>query len=105
MLRLLADMVGEHVLVRSRGSGVWVATLVDAEGTNVLVREARRIWQWRGGALECAELATRGPDDATISVESPAVVITEVCEIHPCAPAARKRILACPEGARGRNGS
>lgn len=64
---LYTDLIGKPVLVRSRGSGVWAATLdaheVNAAGNSVRLSNARRLWSWTG-AGECSSLALTGPPAA-----------------------------------------
>jgi hypothetical protein len=54
------------VLIRHRYSGVWIG-YVNGKGSfpHLLEIEGRRIWQWRGGRLECSQLAVKGcvPED------------------------------------------
>ena len=49
------------VLIRHRSSGVWIGYLL-GPGTfpNSITLEGRRIWHWRGGRLECSQLAVKG---------------------------------------------
>jgi len=49
------------VLIRHRYSGVWIGYMVGEGSFPHLVKvEGRRIWQWRGGRLECSQLAKQG---------------------------------------------
>jgi len=49
------------VLIRHRYSGVWIGYVV-GPGTlpHLIEIQGRRIWQWRGGRLECSQLAAKG---------------------------------------------
>ena len=91
---LAADLIGKPVLVRSRGSGVWAATLdaVGAGDTSVRLSSARRLWSWTG-AGECSSLALTGPSGGKIGPAS-SVLVTEVLEIHPMQPAAVSAVAA-----------
>lgn len=79
-----ADRIGKVVLVRSRGSGVWVGRLVSrmttAAGHSVQLADARRLWSWQG-AGECSSLALTGPSDGKIGPPS-APIVHEVLEEH-----------------------
>ena len=94
-----ADRIGTVVLVRSRGSGVWIGTLVarssGAAGHSVQLTSARRIWSWTGAA-ECSQLAETGPEDGKIGVESEPIV-HEVLEEHSASSVAIKAIKAIKE--------
>ena len=78
------------VIVRSRGSGVWMGVLREvaypAAGMIVRLDSARRLWSW-SGAKECSELALTGPTGGNIGCVS-APVVAETLEMHECAPAA-----------------
>ena len=63
------------VLVRSSASGVWIGEFVSQQDDEVKLKNARKIWRWRG-AKTTSELALRGcakeysrvaePVDATV---------------------------------------
>jgi hypothetical protein len=79
---LYAHLIGKPVIIRSRGSGVWAATL-DAHDGNQTARltRARRVWSWVG-AGECSALALFGPVSGLIGPAC-SVVVSEVVEVHP----------------------
>jgi hypothetical protein len=93
-----ADRVGKVCLIRSRGSGVWIGTMVSrsihAAGVSVELSDARRLWYWEG-AGECSTLALTGPTDGKIGPAcSP--IVHEVVEEHVCAPAAIAALARVP---------
>ena len=98
-LDLAPDRIGKVVLVRSRGSGVWIGTLVarsaSAAGHSVTLTNARRIWSWTGAA-ECSQLALTGPKDGKIGVVS-APVVHEILEEHAASDACVSAIAAIRE--------
>jgi hypothetical protein len=81
---------GQFVIVRSRNAGVHTGTLVAADGQNVTLADARRLWRWRG-ANTLNEVAVKGvsSDWTRLSEPVPIIHITESCEIIPVEPAAR----------------
>ena len=83
-------LIGRPVLVRSRGSGVWSATLdaahVTEAGVIVSLSYARRLWSWQG-AGECSSLALTGPSAGKIGPAC-SVTVSEVLEVHAMTPAA-----------------
>ena len=85
-----AHLIGRPVLVRSRGSGVWAASLVSVSitpaGVIAHLDGARRFWSWTG-AGECSSLALTGPTGGKIGPAC-SVVVSEVLEIHPMQTAA-----------------
>lgn len=75
------------VIVRTYSAGVHVGTLHSREGREVVLKDARRIWRWRG-ANTLHELALHGADTewTRISEPVPEIVLTEAIEIIPCSP-------------------
>ena len=96
---LAPERIGKVVLVRSRGSGVWVGTLTarstSAAGHSVSLTNARRIWSWTGAA-ECSQLALTGPKDGKIGATS-APVVHEILEEHAASDACVSAIAAIRE--------
>ena len=76
---MYTEMIGQHVVVRSPPSGVWMGVLVAAEGRTRKLRDARRAWQWTGAASS-AGLAVEGPSGGKITSPVPLAVIDDVCE-------------------------
>jgi len=91
-----SDRIGKVVLVRSRGSGVWMGRLVarseGAAGHSVELADARRFWSW-SGAGECSSLALTGPSDGKIGPPSNPIV-REVLEDFVCSDAAIAAVAA-----------
>lgn len=42
----LNDHVGEKVIIRTYSAGVWFGTLAKKSGDEVVLENARRMWQW-----------------------------------------------------------
>ena len=77
-------------IIRTYSAGVHVGTLVRHEGTVVELKDASRIWRWRG-ANTLNEMALRGPAQewTRISERVPSITLTEAIEIIPVMPEAR----------------
>ena len=78
-----------YVLVRTYSAGVHVGTLVSADGERVVLRDASRVWRWRG-ANTLHELSLRGPsrtEYTRISERVAEITLTEAIEIIPIAAA------------------
>ena len=88
-------MTGEKVLVRTYSAGVHYGELVDHEGKEVVLKNTRRLWYWRG-AFTLSEIALKGlnQDASKLSVALPKIYLSEVIEIIPVSDAAAK----CIEG-------
>lgn len=65
---------GKRVLVRAGGAGVHYGTLINQNGPEVRLRDARRIWSW-SGALSLSEIAMKG---LTISGSKISVPVDEI---------------------------
>jgi hypothetical protein len=86
-------MIGKFVIVRTRDAGVHCGTLVSKEGRSAHLKDARRIWRWRG-ANTLHELANNGAsqDWTRISEPVPYIELTEDCEIIPCSDKSRENL-------------
>lgn len=84
------------VLVRSGQSGVWIGTFVSLKGDAVTLKNARKIWRWRG-ANTTSELAKFGCDSNgyTRVAEPNDVTVFGCCEMHESNEKAETRIANC----------
>ena len=79
-------MIGQYVLVRTHSAGVHMGTLVESHGTAVLLRNARRLWRWRG-ANSLHEVSQDGVgEESRISKLAPEILLTQAIEVIPCSP-------------------
>ena len=87
-------MVGKFVLVRTYSAGVHCGTLVSLDGKNVVLKDARRIWRWRG-ANTLSELSQHGAehDWTRISEPVPEIILTEAIEVIPCSEVAESNLV------------
>lgn len=83
-------MIGQFVVVRTFSAGVHLGTLKEANGTAVLLADARRLWRWRG-ANTLNEVSQKGVGEGSrISEPVPLILLTQAIEVIPCSPSARK---------------
>lgn len=90
--------INEKVIIRADRAGVFYGTLVEKDGTEVELKDCRRIWYW-SGAASISELAFSGvtnPNGCKFSVVVPSIVITGVIEIIPCQKTAVESIESVP---------
>ena len=88
-------MEGRVVVVRTVSAGVHVGTLARHAGREVTLRNATRVWRWRG-ANTLHELALRGADRekyTRISEKVPEILLTQAIEIIPCTEEAAANLL------------
>lgn len=92
--RIGQDMIGRSVIVRTYSAGVHFGTLARIERTEVLLTDARRIWQW-SGAFTLSAVASKGVGrDSKLSVSVPEILFTEAIEIIPCTEEATANLRA-----------
>lgn len=88
------QFVGKRVLVRTHSAGVHFGTLVSQEGKQVVLKDARRIWRWRG-ANTLSEIALFGlnmQEYSRVSESVENIVLTEAIEIIPMSSEAYNKI-------------
>ena len=68
------------VVVRTCSAGVHIGTLASRKGQEVTLRDARRIWSWKG-ALSLHEVASRGIAGGKVSVCVSEILLTQAIEI------------------------
>ena len=75
-----------EVIVRTDRAGVHIGTKVSAVPGAVVLKDARRLWHWRG-AFTLNEVAVRGVDRASsrISCNVPEITLLDAIEIIPVA--------------------
>lgn len=85
-----SPFVGQHCVVRTYSAGVHIGVVVDKDGTNVLLQDARRLWKWNG-AFTLSEVAVAGVSQkgSRISVAVPLIELTQAVELIPTSEAAR----------------
>lgn len=86
-------VIGKFVIIRTRSAGVHTGILLQHEGTNVRLHNARRIWQW-GGANTINEIAIRGVDLKASKISEPVeeIILMETIEIIPVTQMARENL-------------
>lgn len=76
------------VIVRTYSAGVHYGELVARDGKEVTLKDARRIWSWRG-ANSLSEVSQTGVGEGSrVSVLVERIVLTEAIEIIDCTAAA-----------------
>lgn len=77
-------MKDRKVLIRTYSAGVHYGTLVNRDGQEVHLKNARRLWSWNG-ALSLSEIASKGIDikNSKLSVSVDEIILTQAVEIIP----------------------
>ena len=79
---------GTNVLIRTYSAGVHFGELVERNGQEVHLKNARRLWSW-SGALSLSEIAMKGIDlkNSRVSVPVEEIFLTQAIEIIPISKA------------------
>ena len=88
----------KYVIVRTYAAGVFAGTLEAREGRNVVLSNARRLWNWNGAA-SLSQLAVDGtskPKECLFPVEVPLIELFEATEIIYATEKAKNSIAAVP---------
>lgn len=87
-----------YVIIRTYSAGCFAGELVSRKGQEVVLKNARRLWQW-SGAASLSQLAvdgTKNPSGCKFPVATPHHELTQAIEVIDVTPKARKSIEAVP---------
>lgn len=90
--------VAPYVIVRTYSAGCFAGELLARTGKEVTLRNARRLWYWKGAAT-LSQLAVEGtsrPTECKFPEAVPEIDLTEAIEVIKATPAARKSIESVP---------
>lgn len=88
----------EFKVVRTYSAGVFAGYVESKEGKEIVLRNAIRIWYWKGAA-SLSQLAMEGvkePNECKFAMPVDKVTLTEVIEILDCTQAAKENIEGVP---------
>ena len=90
----MENYIGKKVIIRGNSSGVEFGELVAQEGQEVTLKNARRIWYWKGAASlsQLAKDGTSNPSECKFTVYVDSITILDAIEIIPCTDKAIKSI-------------
>lgn len=91
-------MLGRYCMVRTKSAGVFAGTVVEMDGQQAKLTNARRIWYW-AGAASLSQLSTDGtsrPKECKFTVPVSEVLLFEVIEIIPITDSAAASIASVP---------
>ena len=80
-------MIGRRCLVRTYSAGLHIGTVMQVDGTEVLLKDALRLWKWTGGGLSLSSVATNGIKGGRLN-RTPEIYLTQAIEIIPVTPSA-----------------
>ena len=88
----------KYVIARTYSAGVFAGELEKKEGKEVTLKNARRLWYWKGAA-SLSQLAMEGvtqPSECKFPCEVNQVILTETIEILDVTDKARESISTVP---------
>mgnify|MGYP001615154297 CR=1 FL=1 len=92
----------EYCIVRTDRAGVFAGYVASREGSEAVVKNARRLWHW-DGAASLSQLSLDGvaaPQNCKFPRAVPTVTLLGVIEILPCTAKAQASIAAVAEWKR-----
>lgn len=92
-----SPFVGKHVICRCYSAGVHAGELVSQDGDIVVLRNSRRLWQWKakeGIALSGVAVHGLAETGCKVDVVLPELMLTGVIETIPTSEAACESINA-----------
>jgi hypothetical protein len=94
----MGPKTGKYVIVRTYSAGVFAGTLVARKGQEVEMRDARRLWYWRGAASlsQLAMSGTSRPAECKFPEPVARVLLLQAIEILDVTDVARKSIKGVP---------
>lgn len=90
----MGNNIGKKVIIRGDRSGVEFGELVEQNGNEVTLKNARRLWYWCGAASlsQLAMDGTKIPQGCKFTVTVSSITILDAVEIIPCTDKAIKSI-------------
>lgn len=81
----IKNLIGKVCLLRTYSAGVHYGTLIEKDGQDCLLKDARRIYYW-SGACSLSQIAMEGSNDINnckIAMEVDTICLSQVIEIIP----------------------
>jgi len=91
-------MKNQKVIVRTFSAGVFYGTLVSRKGQEAVIKNARRLWYWKGAA-SLSQLAMEGvkcPNECKFPCSVASIAVTQVIEILSTTKTAQASIEGVP---------
>jgi hypothetical protein len=93
----MAKTTTQKYIVRTDRAGVFFTEIESRNGSEVELRNARRIYYWKG-ANTCSQIAVDGvANDSQLTVSVPSMTVLGVIEVIPCSDKATACMDAIPE--------
>jgi len=83
----IIEMIGKYVIIRTYSAGCWFGVLVQKDGTEVILTNARRMFRWKSGgdSISLSGCAVHGIDESGSKIVEPVESVwLDAIEIIPC---------------------
>lgn len=93
------NMDNTYYIVRCDRSGVFAGNIVERNGQEVTMSDARCLWYWDGAAslMQLAKDGTSVPRNCKFTVSVDSLTVLDAIEILPCTKTAEKSIRSVKE--------
>ena len=89
----LNSMIGKKVIVRTYSAGCWFGEISEKSGSEVIIRNARRMWYWKAASgISLSACAMHGVSEQSKIVEAVPLVWLDAIELIPCSDTAKESI-------------
>jgi hypothetical protein len=89
----LNSLIGEKVIIRTYSAGVHFGTLIEKSGTEVILKDSRRLWYWKAiKSISLSAVAKYGLSDKSKVAPEVEKQWLDAIEIIPCTKEAIKSI-------------
>lgn len=80
------DYTNKKCIVRADRAGVFFGTVLEKNGEEVVLKDARKLHYWSGASSveEIAMIGTKRPNDCRFTVVVPLIGVEGVCQVLPC---------------------
>ena len=95
----LSSLLGQKVIIRTYSAGVWFGELKEKSGSEVILKNARRLWKWKAvKSISLSAVALYGIDQSQSKiVEAIPEIWLEAIEITPCTAKSIDSIEGAPD--------
>lgn len=99
----LNGMLGRKVIIRTHSAGNWFGTLAEKAGSEVILKDARRMWYWKAAqGISLSACSVHGIDQHTSRIVAPVEAVwLDAIEIILCTDAAVTSIEEAPHAVAG----
>jgi hypothetical protein len=87
--------VGMYCIARCYEAGVHSGEVVSVDGENVILKDSRRLWQWKAAdGIALSGVAQNGikKENCKFDTLNPLIYLTGVCELIPCNAKTKEQI-------------